>query len=228
MQTAQFENFLSQLHQLSPAQIRRLRAALSRNDQLQQTWQALQEAGGGLHCHHCGSAHVVRNGFEHGMQRVRCKDCGRSSNCVSNTPLSRLRNKEKFTEYAECLAQGMTLREAAQKVGLNLDRAFRWRHRFLAAGQVQGVKPPRQDAAKTVSGSAASQEGPAPAKSSGAAQRRQIAMLKNSGWLPSLRGMAPRYIPHYESWLKMRKERKGEDDAREYLFFALGKSPIHV
>ncbi len=221
MQAAQFEQFLAQVHQLSPSQVRRLRAALSRNDQMQQTWQDLQAAGGALHCHHCGSAKVVRNGFEHGMQRIRCKACGRSSNCVSGTPLSRLRNKEKFAQYAECLAQGMTLREAAQKVGLNLDRAFRWRHRFLAAGQVA-------DSTAMQSTAQAPDAGTSPNLTGAAAMQRRLVLLKSSGWLPSLRSMAPRYIPHYESWLKMRKEKKEGNDARQYLFFAIGKSPINV
>lgn len=134
MHAKQFQNFVANLHKLSPPQLQQLRAALSENDALQKTWAEMTQATGGLCCHHCGSTKVVKNGFENGLQRLRCKECGRSCNCVSGTPLSRLRNKEKFATYARCLEQGMTLRQAAQTAQLNLDRAFRWRHRFLQAG----------------------------------------------------------------------------------------------
>ncbi len=137
MHAKQFQGFLENLHKLSPAQVKKLRAALEKNDAVLRTYSAMQEATGGLCCHHCSSKKVVKNGFENGLQRLRCKECGRSSNCATGTPLSRLRNKEKFATYAHCLEQGMTLRQAAQATQLNLDRAFRWRHRFLQTASVQ-------------------------------------------------------------------------------------------
>lgn len=140
MHARQFQSFLGGLHKLSPSQVKQLRAALDENDALLRTYSAMQEATGGLCCHHCGSKKVVKNGFENGLQRIRCKECGRSCNCVTGTPLSRLRNKEKFATYAYCLEQGMTLRQAAQTTQLNLDRAFRWRHRFLQAGSAQSTQ----------------------------------------------------------------------------------------
>ncbi len=139
MQSRQFQSFLGGLHKLSPLQVKQLRAALDENDALLRTYSAMQEATGGLCCHHCGSKSVVKNGFENGLQRIRCKECGRSCNCVTGTPLSRLRNKEKFATYAYCLEQGMTLRQAAQTTQLNLDRAFRWRHRFLQSASAQNA-----------------------------------------------------------------------------------------
>ena len=38
----------------------------------------------------CG-LHVVRNGVARGLQRCKCRDCGRSFNALTRTPLARLR-----------------------------------------------------------------------------------------------------------------------------------------
>lgn len=82
-------------------------------------------------CLHCGSESITRNGSNRGLQRYRCKDCGRSFNATTETPLSRLRKKELFLAQAECLAQGLSVRATAAKLGVSVSTAFRWRHRFL-------------------------------------------------------------------------------------------------
>ena len=88
-------------------------------------------------CPHCGSETVVRFGHSSGQQRFRCKACSKTFMALTGTPMQRLRERDKWVAYAECLSQGMTIRASAQAVGLTVDRSFRWRHRFLAflAGQ---------------------------------------------------------------------------------------------
>jgi transposase-like protein len=88
-------------------------------------------------CAHCASPDVVRFGFAGGRQRMRCKACGKTFTALSGTPFLRLLEKEKLLAHAECMGRGMTVRATAAAVGLTVDRAFRWRHRFLAflAGQ---------------------------------------------------------------------------------------------
>jgi transposase-like protein len=88
-------------------------------------------------CAHCASLDVVRFGFTGGQQRMRCKACGKTFTALSGTPFLRLLDKEKLLAHAECMSRGMTVRATAAAVGLTVDRAFRWRHRFLAflAGQ---------------------------------------------------------------------------------------------
>jgi transposase-like protein len=83
-------------------------------------------------CAHCGSEAVVRFGYSAGQQRFRCKACGKTFMALTATPMQRLREREKWVAYAECLSQGMTIRASAKAVGLTVDRSFRWRHRFLA------------------------------------------------------------------------------------------------
>ena len=42
-------------------------------------------------CPHCQGLHVVRNGMARGLQRYKCRDCGRTFNTLTRTPLARLR-----------------------------------------------------------------------------------------------------------------------------------------
>lgn len=44
----------------------------------------------GLGCVHCGSTDVKRNGKYRSRQRYLCKDCGKSFNDMTNTPILRL------------------------------------------------------------------------------------------------------------------------------------------
>lgn len=134
MKASQFSNVLTQIPTLTRAQMLKLHETLGAALAEQQSLDTI-EASFPLICWHCGSAEVVRNGTRNGLQRVLCKDCGCSSNAATNSPLSRLRHKEKFMRYAHCLKNGSTLREAAKEVDICLDTAFRWRHRFLQAAQ---------------------------------------------------------------------------------------------
>ena len=44
---------------------------------------------GGLACLHCGSVSVKKNGKYRARQRYLCKDCGKTFNDMTNTPLIR-------------------------------------------------------------------------------------------------------------------------------------------
>lgn len=83
-------------------------------------------------CPRCESLSVVRNGHADGLQRYRCKACGRSFNALTGTPLSRLRDRDKWLAQAHALHSGLSVRKAAARMGVHRTTAFRWRHRFLA------------------------------------------------------------------------------------------------
>lgn len=83
-------------------------------------------------CPHCGNGHVVRNGSASGLQRYKCRVCGRTFNALTGTPLARLRQKSKWIVQAEVLRDGMTITQAAKRLKVARSTAFRWRHRFMA------------------------------------------------------------------------------------------------
>lgn len=82
-------------------------------------------------CPQCGATEVVRYGQANGRQRYRCKDCRRTFIGLTGTPLMRLREPQKLLAYAQCLSEGLTIRESARRVELTVDRSFRWRHKVL-------------------------------------------------------------------------------------------------
>lgn len=84
-------------------------------------------------CPHCGSERVVRNGSASGLQRYKCRDCSRTFNALTGTPLAHLRHKSKWIVQAEVLRDGMTITQAAKRLKVARSTAFRWRHRFMAA-----------------------------------------------------------------------------------------------
>lgn len=130
MKIAQFSKILDTVSALTSTQMTRLQAALSSAQTERNSLLAIEQARPAA-CRHCGSLHVVRNGTRNGLQRVLCGDCHKTSNATSNTPLSKLRHKEKFERYAQCLRDGMTVRKSAEAVSVCVNTAFRWRHRFL-------------------------------------------------------------------------------------------------
>jgi len=84
-------------------------------------------------CPHCAGQRLQRWGHASGLPRYRCGDCRRSFNALTGTPLARLRKKERWAAQTEALMTGESLVKAADRCGVAVTTAFRWRHRFLAA-----------------------------------------------------------------------------------------------
>lgn len=93
----------------------------------------IETAKGSVKCPRCTFDRVVKNGHARGLQRYRCVGCSKTFNASTGTPLAGLHHKERFFQQGECLAKGLTVREAAGVMGVSLGTAFRLRHRFLKA-----------------------------------------------------------------------------------------------
>lgn len=132
METQSFQHLVTELEALTEAQrqaiLARLQYLLSHA-----TSQRLCEERQSEHadCPYCHGSYIVRFGFTHQQQRYRCKDCKHTFIALTKTPFQFLRNKEKLLEHAQCMAKSLTIRQSAASTQLTLDRAFRWRHRFL-------------------------------------------------------------------------------------------------
>lgn len=133
MRTEQFKRILQHLNTLRPEQLEELATVVGVKRATAASYRALDDARGGCSCRHCGSLAVVRYGRAHGLQRYRCKDCGRTCSAVTGTPLTGLRMKERFAKNAECMSKRLTVRETAAECDVSVSTAFRWRHRFLKA-----------------------------------------------------------------------------------------------
>ncbi len=64
----------------------------------------------GLGCVHCGSVKVKRNGKYRDRQLYLCRDCGKSFNDLSNTPISGTRYLGKWSKYFQMMVEGYSLR----------------------------------------------------------------------------------------------------------------------
>ena len=96
-------------------------------------------------CPHCHDPHVVRNGTARGLQRYRCRGCGKTFKALTRTPLARLRYRERWLDHSQALIDGLSITKAALRLEVARSTAFRWRHRFLAlphqvkAGHFDGI-----------------------------------------------------------------------------------------
>ena len=75
-----------------------------------------------------------------GLRRYQCKECRKTFNAATGTPLSGLHRKDKWLSFGACLADGLTVRASAERCGLAVNTALRWRHRFLAAKDLKARK----------------------------------------------------------------------------------------
>ena len=91
----------------------------------------IEQAARGRPCPHCSHPHAHRCGQASGLQRFRCLRCRRSYNALTGTPLARLRKKECWLPYLQCVLESRTVRDAANIIRVHRTTSFRWRHRFV-------------------------------------------------------------------------------------------------
>ena len=86
-------------------------------------------------CPHCQAAGEQLRpwGHSHGLARMRCHACGKTSNALTGTPLAHLRKRERWLRYGQALIEGASAHQASQCCGVDKNTAFLWRHRFLEA-----------------------------------------------------------------------------------------------
>jgi transposase-like protein len=86
-------------------------------------------------CGRCRSANFGTWGHASDLWRYKCKDCKRTLNALTGTPLAQLHRRDAWLDYARCLVDRVSLRKAAELADVCLQTSFRWRHRFLKASK---------------------------------------------------------------------------------------------
>jgi transposase-like protein len=132
----EFQSLVEHLSELTAAQRGALEAALRSRDPATDVI-ALIEArfAAAPACGHCRSERIGPWGSAAGLKRYRCKDCRRTFNALTGTPLAQLHKRDAWLNYARALVDRVSLRKAAARCGVDLTTAFRWRHRFLEASR---------------------------------------------------------------------------------------------
>jgi transposase-like protein len=127
-----FNFYLSQIAQLTRVQCVRVLALLKPAVDQGRAAAVIEDAvAARLCCPRCEGKQLYRHGTKNGLQRFRCRGCGRTFNSLTGTPLARLRHKDKWLDFSECMLDSHTVRKAAARVGVAKNTSFRWRHRFL-------------------------------------------------------------------------------------------------
>lgn len=132
MKIAQFRELEAQLPQLPYDQKQTLKNKLSYLIESEEE-SIIDTTPASFRCRHCDSESIKKWGKSQGLQRYKCKDknCGKTFNILTGTPLARLRHKHKWLDSLICMQDSLPLRVTAKRLGINLTTAFRWRHRFL-------------------------------------------------------------------------------------------------
>jgi len=133
MRQQQMTRLVYSLPKLTHHQRQQLAAALGLLSARSQVSEII-EASVGTHpaCPHCHSTVVVKNGSANALQRFKCRQCKRTFNALTGTPLARLHLRDKWMAHAAALGEGLSLNQVARRLGVAQTTAFRWRHRFLA------------------------------------------------------------------------------------------------
>lgn len=84
-------------------------------------------------CPHCKGEDVVGHGNYQGRKRYKCKSCRKTFNDLTGTSVSCIHKKEEWNSYLKCIANNLTLREAAKQVGVSYRTSFMWRHKIIGA-----------------------------------------------------------------------------------------------
>ena len=101
----------------------------------------------GVACLHCGGTNVIKHGKKNGVQRFRCKDCEKTFNDRTMTPLANSHvSLEHWIDYAKCMVMGLSIRKSATICQISVKTSFYMRHRLLDAvrnfqgiGKVSGI-----------------------------------------------------------------------------------------
>lgn len=133
MRMEQFTRVLGWIGAMSEKQLDELLVAVDQRRAEAKALRVVEDVAGLHACPSCGDAEPYRNGRSRGLQRYRCRSCSRTFNATSGTPLAGLHSKERFYKVGQCLADGLTVRESAEVLGVATSTAFRLRHRFLDA-----------------------------------------------------------------------------------------------
>ena len=126
MKPQDYRAFVEQLSDLTVAQREGLLSALKSEGSAAQVISMIETRFAVRpSCGHCGSEQFGGWGTASGLKRYKCKDCGRTFNALTGTPLAQLHCRTKWLDYARAMVDGVSLRTAAERCNIDLTTSFR-------------------------------------------------------------------------------------------------------
>jgi transposase-like protein len=136
---ASIADLLAKFDELSPEEQTMALKTMQSSNGLAAVISALEErAERERQCPHCRAPGARRRGTVSDLARYECRACGRTYNALTGTDLARLRMKDRWLDMVSSLTDLETVRQSADRCGVDKGTALRWRHRFLrAAGRLK-------------------------------------------------------------------------------------------
>ena len=95
MESQEFQALVEQLGELSEAQPSALLAALKAKGSTNEALAMIEmRFAADPCCGHCGSKRFGAWGHANALRRYKCKDCGRTFNALTGTPLAQLQRRD--------------------------------------------------------------------------------------------------------------------------------------
>ncbi len=136
MEAQDFRALVDQLGDLTEVQRAALAAALAGQNSANEAIAMIQTRFAlSPICGHCKSQQFWSWGMASGLKRYTCRDCNRTFNALTGTPLAQLHRRDAWLDYARAMVDRTSLRKAAERADICLETSFRWRHRFLQAAR---------------------------------------------------------------------------------------------
>ena len=133
MRQREMKRFRLALSRMTPSQRNELRAELASLELRPATATVIEGRIGDVPaCPHCTVGRIIKHGTANGLQRYRCRGCGKTFCALTGTPLAGLHQRGKWLDHVAVLRDGLILREVAERLYIAVSTAHRWRHRFLA------------------------------------------------------------------------------------------------
>lgn len=91
-------------------------------------------------CPICNGNNYIKYGSYKGIQRYKCKDCGKTFSNATNSIFSYTKkNIDKWIKFIELMMKKKSLRVCAKKLNISLVTAFYWRHKILHGLKIDSV-----------------------------------------------------------------------------------------
>lgn len=95
------------------------------------------------HCPYCHSQSIVGNGKNKGVQRFRCKECGKNFSENAGTSIANLKKGHLWKTYINHMFDGHSIAKCAKLTGISIQTSFDWRHKVLSS--LRSMSPARFD-----------------------------------------------------------------------------------
>ena len=104
MKSAEFKIWVNSIDCMSRSQRDKLRERLEGKASIDEVVTLIEQSlNDEAVCPHCMGTELYRWGKASKLQRYRCRQCNRTFNALTGTPLARLRYKDKWIEFEQAM-----------------------------------------------------------------------------------------------------------------------------